>query len=254
MHGVHDIWLFVASGLLLNITPGPDMLYIIARSTAWGACGACGACGTSGTCGLRAGVAAALGVGAGCSVHIAAAALGLSAVLATSATAFTVMKLLGAAYLLYMGCTMLLTRKGPAVPVPPAGPASRNAATPGGRDQSGPSTDQTPRTTLRGVFAQGFLTNALNPKVALFFLAFLPQFVDDGGAGAPPSPLAFLMLGCIFTVNGTLVNLLVAWGAARLGSIFQTGALAGRFARWGDRCLGALFLYLGVRLALAERG
>lgn len=242
MYGVHDIWLFVVSGLLLNITPGPDMLYIIARTTA---------CGTCGTHGLRAGMAAALGIGAGCSVHIAAAAFGLSAVLATSATAFTVVKLLGAAYLLYMGCTMLLARKGPAAP---AAPATGHPAMPHGRGQNGTSTGQTPQAPLRRVFAQGFLTNALNPKVALFFLAFLPQFVDGGGAGTPASPVAFLVLGCIFTVNGTLVNLLVAWGAARLGSIFQAGALAGRFARWGDRCLGALFLFLGIRLALAEQG
>ncbi|MDR3045600.1 MAG: LysE family translocator [Desulfovibrio sp.] len=245
MHGVHDIWLFVASGLLLNITPGPDMLYIIARSTP---------CGTCGTRGLRAGVAAALGIGAGCSVHIAAAAFGLSAVLATSATAFTVVKLLGAAYLLYMGCTMLLVRKGTAVTYSPGSPGAPNATTPDGRNRNDASTGQTPQATLRTVFAQGFLTNALNPKVALFFLAFLPQFVEGGGAGTPASPVAFLVLGCIFTVNGTLVNLLVAWGAARLGGIFQTGALAGRFARWGDRCLGALFLFLGIRLALAERG
>uniref|UniRef100_B8DR50 Lysine exporter protein (LYSE/YGGA) n=1 Tax=Nitratidesulfovibrio vulgaris (strain DSM 19637 / Miyazaki F) TaxID=883 RepID=B8DR50_NITV9 len=243
MHGVHDIWLFVVSGLLLNITPGPDMLYIIARSTP---------CGTSGTRGLRAGVAAALGIGAGCSVHIAAAAFGLSAVLATSATAFTVVKLLGAAYLLYMGCTMLLSRKGT---LPSAAPATRDGAMPYGCGRNEASTGRTSWASLRGVFAQGFLTNALNPKVALFFLAFLPQFVEGGGnAGTPPSPVAFLVLGCIFTVNGTLVNLLVAWGAARLGSIFRAGSLAGRFARWGDRCLGALFLFLGIRLALAEQG
>ncbi|WP_353116964.1 LysE family translocator [Nitratidesulfovibrio sp.] len=242
MYGIHDIWLFVGSGLLLNITPGPDMLYIIARSTN------CGTCGAYGTSGLRAGVAAALGIGAGCSVHIAAAAFGLSAVLATSATAFTVVKLLGAAYLLYMGAAMLLARKGTAET------AARNAAPRSERARHATSADQPPPTPLRAVFAQGFLTNALNPKVALFFLAFLPQFVDGGGAGTPPSPLAFLVLGCIFTVNGTLVNLLVAWGAARLGSIFQAGALGGRFARWGDRCLGALLLFLGVRLALAERG
>lgn len=230
MHGVHDIWLFVASGLLLNITPGPDMLYIIARST---------------TRGVRAGVAAALGIGAGCSVHIAAAAFGLSAVLATSATAFTVVKMLGAAYLLYMGATMLLARKSTArAAASPAAPARRAKHDP----------ERAPQSTLRTVFAQGFLTNALNPKVALFFLAFLPQFVDGGTAGAPPSPLAFLLLGCIFTVNGTVVNLLVAWGAARVGGIVQAGGHAGRFARWGDRCLGALFLFLGVRLALAERG
>lgn len=233
MHGVHDIWLFVASGLLLHITPGPNMLYIIARST------------TCGTRGLRAGVAAALGIGAGCSVHIAAAAFGLSAVLTTSATAFSVVKMLGAAYLLYMGATLLLARRGTAKSAAASAASARRAKH---------DPERAPRTTLRAVFAQGFLTNALNPKVALFFLAFLPQFVDGGRAGAPPSPLAFLLLGCIFTVNSTVVNLLVAWGAARVGSLFQAGGHAGRFARWGDRCLGALFLFLGIRLALAERG
>ncbi|MEG6506430.1 LysE family translocator [Nitratidesulfovibrio sp. 1201_IL3209] len=246
MHGVHDIWLFVASGLLLNVTPGPDMLYIIARST------------TCGRRGLRAGVAAALGIGAGCSVHIAAAALGLSAVLATSATAFTVVKLLGAAYLLYMGATLLLARRKPGDAAGAPGRSARDGDAPG---HGAHGNDPARQASLRAVFAQGFLTNALNPKVALFFLAFLPQFVDGGaggtGAGAMPSASmagAFLLLGCIFTVNGTLVNLLVAWGAARLGSLFQAGAHAGRFARWGDRCLGALFLFLGIRLALAERG
>src|SRR5512143_3874350 len=133
MDGIHDLGLFVLSGLLLNVTPGADTLYIVARGT---------------TQGTRAGAVAALGIGAGCIVHTLAAAVGLSAILATSATAFTIVKWIGAAYLVYLGAALLASR--PAAAAPAA----------------------LPRASLPRVFAQGFLTNVLNPKVALFFLAF----------------------------------------------------------------------------------
>ena len=97
------------------------------------------------------------------------------------------------------------------------------------------------------MFAQGFLTNVLNPKVALFFLAFLPQFID---ADAPHKALAFLLLGAIFNFNGTLWNLLVAWSASGVGRRLAAG---GRAATWLNRSLGGLFVCLGVRLALSER-
>jgi threonine/homoserine/homoserine lactone efflux protein len=207
MLGTHDLWLFVLSGLLLNITPGPDTLYIVARST---------------TQGFRGGAMAAMGIGAGTMVHILGAALGLSAILAASATAFTAVKIAGAIYLLYVGISLLRSRpeaKGTlAVSVAP----------------------------LSTVFMQGFLTNALNPKVALFFLALLPQFVD---ADAPNKPLAFLFLGVIFDVNGTIWNLFVAWSAARV-----TRGLAGSsFTVWLNRSIGALFVYLAARLALTRQ-
>jgi threonine/homoserine/homoserine lactone efflux protein len=210
MFGVHDLALFVVSGLLLNITPGQDVAYIVSRSAAHG---------------LRDGAVAALGIGAGCFVHVFAAALGLSAILATSATAFLVVKLVGAAYLVWIGAAMLLGLGGG------HGPARR---------------DSLARVSARRVFTQGFLTNALNPKVALFFLAFLPQFVD---AGAGSRPMAFLLLGVIFTVNGTLINLLWAWSAARLSTMLGGG---GRFGVWIKRAVGALFVSFGIRLALAE--
>jgi threonine/homoserine/homoserine lactone efflux protein len=210
MLGVHDLTLFIVSGLLLNITPGQDVAYIVSRSAAHG---------------LRYGAVAALGIGAGCFVHVFAAALGLSAILATSATAFLVVKLAGAAYLVYVGATMLLGRGNG------HGPAMR---------------DSLVRVSARKVFSQGFLTNALNPKVALFFLAFLPQFVD---AGAGSRPIAFLLLGVIFTVNGTLINLLWAWSAARLSTMLGGG---GRFGIWIKRAVGALFISFGIRLALAD--
>lgn len=209
MLGTHDLTLFVVSGLLLNITPGADSLYIATRSI---------------TQGVKAGVAATLGIGLGCYVHIFAAALGLSAVLATSAVAFTFVKLVGAAYLVYVGLSLLRTR--PAL----AQSLGTVAAAP-----------------LRTVFAQGFLTNLLNPKVALFFLAFVPQFIDPS---APNKPLAFIFLGVIFNFNGTLWCLFLAWATARLGS-FGIGHHA---AAWLSRSIGAVFICLGVRLALTKQG
>jgi len=210
MFGTHNLWLFVFSGLLLNITPGPDTLYIVGRSS---------------TQGWRAGAVAALGIGAGTLVHICAAALGLSAILAASAGAFATVKYIGAAYLLYVGITLI-----------------RSAS----ETHSSTST-VIPRTaTVRGIFLQGFLTNVLNPKVALFFLAFLPQFV---ASDASSKPLAFLLLGAIFDVNGTLWNLLVAWSTARLSNRLAPSAA---FKRWFNRCVGGVFILIGIRLALAH--
>jgi threonine/homoserine/homoserine lactone efflux protein len=210
MLGIHDFWIFVLAGLLLNITPGPDVAYIVARSTQLG---------------WRGGATAALAIAAGCFVHIAAATLGVSAIIAASALAFSVLKWIGALYLIYVGVRMLLARA-------PAGASS---------DQAGP-----PPAPLRAVFWQGFLTNALNPKVALFFLAFLPQFID---AHAPRAAFAFATLGLVFNLNGTLWNLLVAWSAARLA-----GTPAFGHARvWVQRAIGGAFIALGARLAWTER-
>ena len=210
MFGTHDLWLFVLSGFLLNITPGPDTLYIVGRGS---------------TQGLRAGVVAALGIGAGTLVHVSAAALGLSVILAASATAFTVVKILGAAYLLYVGISLI-----------------RSAGAP----SSSPGAVIARTASMRSIFVQGFLTNVLNPKVALFFLAFLPQFVAvDAGS----KPLAFLFLGAIFDFNGTLWNLFIAWSTATLSSRLTPSAA---FKRWFNRCVGSIFVFIGVRLALAH--
>jgi threonine/homoserine/homoserine lactone efflux protein len=208
MFGIHDLWLFVIAGLLLNVTPGPDTLYIVGRSSMQG---------------WRAGAVAALGIGAGTLVHILAASLGLSAILAASATAFCVVKMIGAAYLVYVGISLIR--------------ASRSRPAPSGEEYVTAS--------LRNVFLQGFLTNVLNPKVALFFLAFLPQFV---AADAASKPLALLFLGAIFDLNGTSWNLLVAWSTAHL-SVRLAGA--GAFKKWFDRSVGSLFVFVGVKLALS---
>jgi threonine/homoserine/homoserine lactone efflux protein len=208
--GTHNLWLFVLSGLLLNITPGPDTLYIVGRSS---------------TLSFRAGAVAALGIGTGALVHICAAALGLSAILAASAAAFTAVKIIGAAYLVYVGVSLIRSKSSPRSP----------AIASGNRPAS-----------MRDVFFQGFLTNVLNPKVALFFLAFLPQFVSSD---APSKPLAFLFLGVIFDFNGTIWNLLVAWSTARISS--RLGASV-QFKKWFNRCVGGLFVFVGIRLALAH--
>ena len=219
MLGIHELGLFVISGLLLNITPGPDTAYIVARSVQMG---------------WRGGMAAALGIAAGCLVHVSAAAIGLSALLAASSVAFTLIKWFGAAYLCFIGVTMLLSR---------SRAAAANAA-------EGDAISQR-RISLRQVFWQGALTNVLNPKVALFFLAFLPQFV---AADSPHKAMAFALLGLIFVCNGTLWCLGVAAFAAKAaGRLRQSGqGPFNRVFRWINRALGGLFVYLGVRVALLQ--
>jgi threonine/homoserine/homoserine lactone efflux protein len=209
MLGIHDFWLFVASGLLLNVTPGPDTAFIVGRGLQFG---------------WRGGAAAALGVSAGCLVHVTAAAVGLSALLMASTLAFTAVKLIGAAYLIWLGVGMLLSR------------ATGFAA----------AADDAPALRPAQVFRQGMLTNALNPKVALFFLAFLPQFVD---ADAPHKALAFLVLGLIFVANGTLYCLALAAFAARAADRLRR---SGSLLQWINRGLGALFVALGLRVALLQ--
>ncbi|MGF6430125.1 MULTISPECIES: LysE family translocator [Bradyrhizobium] len=209
MLGIHELWLFVLSGLLLNVTPGPDTAYIIGRTIQLG---------------WRGGAAAAIGISSGCLVHVLGAAIGLSALLMASSTAFLAVKLVGAAYLVLTGLQMLLARAKPIADI----------------------TGQGGETSISRVFWQGALTNILNPKVALFFLAFLPQFV---AADSPHKTLAFLVLGLIFITGGTLWCLgLAAFAARAAGRIRQS---AGVIA-WINRSLGALFIYLGVRVATLE--
>ena len=208
MFGIHDLGLFIVSGLLLTIMPGPDSLLIMTRSA---------------TQGSRAGCTAALGIGTGTFVHVFAGALGLSAILATSATAFTVVKYAGAAYILYMAIGLLRSKR--------RGAAAALALSP---------------LPYRKIFAQGFLTNVLNPKVAIFFLAFVPQFIN---ADAPNKALAFIVLGCIFNLNGMLwcnaLALFTAQASARL-------KVSPMISLWLNRATGGLFVWLGVKLALSK--
>lgn len=216
MLGIHDLWLFIVSAVLVNISPGPDSAYIVGRSLQLG---------------WRAGMMAALGISCGCLVHVFGTAIGLSALLMASSLAFTVIKWVGAAYLCYIGLTMLLSRRRS---------ADDNAA-----DGNG-STAPRPALSLRQVFWQGVLTDVLNPKVALFFLAFLPQFVN---ADSSHKTTAFLLLGLMFISTGTLWCFTIAALAARAASRLRRsgGALV-----WINRALGGVFVYLGVRIAALQ--
>jgi len=209
LFGIHDYGLFVASAILLNIAPGQDTLYILGRSIGQG---------------RRIGVYSALGVSAGTLVHTVAAALGLSAILAASATAFLVVKLAGAAYLVWLGMRALMA---PALVMPvPAGSVGAGAAK---------------------AFRQGLLTNVLNPKVALFFLAFLPQFVASDSTAKTS---AFLMLGLTFVTTGTIWVLILATAAAQVRGLLTDRP---RVQVWISRIMGTLFVFLGLRLAVSER-
>lgn len=199
---------FMAASVALNLTPGPDMTYVATRTLAEG---------------RIAGVASAVGIGAGSLVHTLLAAFGLSSLLVYAPYTFEVVKYAGAAYLVWIA--FRLWREGTEAQV---------------------SVD-TAHLGARRAFAEGLLTNVLNPKVALFFLALLPQFVDPVRGSVAGQ---MLTLGMAFTVSGTLVNtgvaLLVARARGRLGT-------ASRFARIMRRLTALLFVGFAVRLAIAER-
>jgi threonine/homoserine/homoserine lactone efflux protein len=208
-----QLLVFIAAGWLLNLTPGPDVLYIVSQAL---------------RSGVRAGVVAALGIVSGCFVHVLAAALGVGALFATSATAFLLLKWAGAAYLVWMGLRLLLARPGAGVAlplVPSATPLSAN---------------------LPRIYRRGFLTNVLNPKVALFFLAFVPQFIAPD---APDKVVVFLLLGLLFNINSLPINFgyawLAGWAAHRMSG-------ASRALRWMDRAAGVMFLGFGLRLAMSD--
>ncbi len=208
MLGIHDLALFIVSGLLLNMMPGPDSLLIMLRS---------------GSQGWQAGSVAALGIGTGTMVHVLAAALGLSALLSASAELFAVIKLMGALYLVYLGISLL--RQGASSSV-----------------ESEPAVSL-PAHSYGRIFRQGLLTNVLNPKVALFFLAFVPQFIAPD---APQKALAFIVLGCIFNLNGMIWCHLLAFSTAYASRKVR---LPARLARWLNRLMGGLFVGLGIKLA-----
>jgi threonine/homoserine/homoserine lactone efflux protein len=202
-----NLVLFLVAALALNLTPGPDMLYVLANGLAGGG---------------RGGALAALGISAGCVVHAVAAVAGLTALAATMPAALIAIKLAGAAYLVWLGID--------AWRHPPALTGGATVA---------------PGAGLR-IFRQGFVTNALNPKVALFFLAFLPQFVSASGW---PTPLQILTLGALFIVQGTIVLLAVALAA---GALRRQLVRQPRLAGWIGRISGSLMIGLGLRLALGE--
>ena len=208
MLGIHDFWLFAVAGLILNVTPGPDTLYILGRSLAQG---------------RRIGLLSALGISSGVLVHTCAAGVGLSALLVDSATAFTVVRYAGAVYLAYLGLRLILTSGGAGGAADGDAPASVGSSW--------------------AAYRQGVVTNVLNPKVALFFLAFLPQFVD---AASPHRTAAFLLLGLVFVASGTVWCVVLVWFAAALSRRVRERPAAGQ---WLNRVSGGVFIGLGVKVA-----
>lgn len=198
---------FLFAAFMLNIAPGPDMLYVIGRSLGQG---------------RKAGIVSALGIFVGCWAHILAASFGIAAILRSSPIAFNLVRYAGAAYLVYLGGKMLLQR----------GTLAQHPPKPAG---------------LAAIFRQGVITNVLNPKVALFFLAFLPQFVDVRRGSVV---WQILLLGLIFNLGGTLVNLGVAHAGGTLGELLRRNA---RFARLQQWFTGLVFIGLGARLAWQRR-
>lgn len=199
---------YIAIVTVFVVVPGPSVLLTVARSI---------------SAGTRAGFMTALGIAAGDVVHTTLAVLGVSAVLMASALAFAVMKYLGAAYLIYLGIKALVQRSS-SLALPAAGQA---------RGQ--------------GPFVQGFLCEVLNPKSALFFLAFLPQFVDSA-AGDPHLQLA--VFGLLFVVLGAIATCGYALAAGGVGAFLRTRPAV---ARWQNKVVGSLYCALGARLALQER-
>jgi threonine/homoserine/homoserine lactone efflux protein len=212
MFGIENFAVFVAASIALNLTPGQDSLFIVGQGVARG---------------RVAGVSSAFGISAGSLIHTLAAAFGLSAVLAASATAFEAVKWVGTAYLIFLGVRMLLARD---VELP---------AVSGGEGPEAVRWDSL-------AFRRGVMTNVLNPKVAVFFLAFLPQFVAADGANAI---VPLLILGVTFICTGTAWGLTLALMSARFSARARSNPDG---LRWVRRLAGLLFIGLGLRLAVSR--
>ena len=206
--GIENFWLFAFAALMLNITPGNDMLYVATRSTGQG---------------VKAGIVSALGILGGCIVHMIAAVIGLSALIAQSAIAFDIIKYAGAAYLIYLGIRSIISKTN-----------SFNLP------------KNIEKQSLWKIFWQGVVTNVLNPKVALFFLAFLPQFIDPSKGN---TYLQILFLGSWFNISGTVVNIIVAILFGKIGGWLQRSSW---FVKWQGKLTGLILIGLGIKVALSS--
>ncbi|HEX4373519.1 MAG TPA: LysE family translocator [Puia sp.] len=204
-----NFWLFALTALLLNLTPGNDMLFVIARSSSQGS---------------KAGIVSSLGIMGGCMVHMIAAVAGLSAIIAKSAVTFTVIKYIGAAYLIYLGIKAFLDK-----------------------EKKIQVNNTIVKTSYKKIFWQGVLTNVLNPKVALFFLAFLPQFINTKTGNTTAQ---ILFLGVWFDIGGTLINIIVALLFGKIGKLLGR---SGKFVQWQKRITGSILIALGIKVAFSSR-
>jgi RhtB (resistance to homoserine/threonine) family protein len=205
MYGVENYPGFIAAGILLNMAPGVDSVYILTRSI---------------TQGRRAGFYSVFGVITGVLIHTTLVSIGLTLLLAKSVIAFNIVKTAGILYLVYLGIRMLLNKK----------------------NILDNSVQQIHQVDLRKIYRQGLLTDLLNPKTILFFLSFLPQFIDPHNThGAIP----FLILGLTFTTTGTLWCLFLAHTASSITKTLRDNA---RFEKWLQKICGLVFIGLGISL------
>lgn len=208
MFGIENYSLFILSAVTLNLMPGPDTMYIL---------------GSSMSNGRKAGILSALGISTGCVIHTVLAALGLSVILSSSALAFNLIKYIGAIYLVYLGIRSFFI-KSPLLMIEKNGTNIRN----------------------KRIFWQAVLTNVLNPKVALFFLAFLPQFIDPGNLYGS---LPFLLLGITFVITGTIWGIILAlctaYFVSKLNSKFKISG-------WLHKISGVIYIGLGLNLLRAK--
>jgi threonine/homoserine/homoserine lactone efflux protein len=208
MFGIVHYEMFLVAGMILNVTPGSDTIYILSRSIAQG---------------RRAGIYSILGINFGCAVHTLLAALGLSVILSQSALAFMMVKTVGALYLGYLGVTTLFAKNKSLLSL------SENVM------------------SNRDTFLQGMITNVLNPKVALFFISFLPQFIDpQSGYGIVP----FILLGVTFLTTGTLWSLCLVFFSSDMTTFLRQNSKASNLM---NKLCGGIFLLLGAKLLTVER-
>lgn len=208
MYGIQNFELFFLSAIFLSITPGPDTIYILGRAISQE---------------THSGIASVLGISTGVLIHTIAAAIGLSTILATSALAFKVVKLIGAAYLIYLGITLILASKNTDIL----------------------SKDNSPASGFWKIYRQGVITNVLNPKVALFFLSFLPQFIDPHQGHVT----SFMFLGLIYVFICTIWYLIFAGFSSGIAMAFKKNP---RWVRTINKISGSIFIGLGLTLAVSK--
>lgn len=208
MFGIINYKLFLISGVILNLTPGSDTLYVLARSMQ----------------GRRAGIASVLGISTGTVVHTVMAAFGLSIILAKSAFAFNIIKYFGAGYLIYLGFKSIFNKS-----------------------KLNLSNSNSEKESIKKIYMSGVITNVLNPKVALFFLAFLPQFINTQNSyGIVP----FLLLGLTFIFTGTIWCLIVAFLSSFVLRKLKENI---NFSNYMNKVTGIIFLVLGLKLLKAKQ-
>lgn len=208
MYGIQNFELFCLSAIILSVTPGPDTFYILGRTISQG---------------KNSGIASVLGISTGVLIHTIAATIGLSTILATSALAFRIVKLVGAAYLIYLGITLIISSK----------------------DNNVLNKDSQPANGFWKIYRQGVITNVLNPKVALFFLSFLPQFIDPNQGRA----VSFLSLGVIYVFTCTVWYLIFAVFSSAVARTLQKNRL---WIRTINKISGGIFIGLGLNLAFYD--